>query len=200
MKFEVEQKFRVADLVPVKAQLLTLGARREEPIVQVDRYFAHPARDFAQTDEALRIRQVGDRNFITYKGPKIDRVTKTRREIELPLGAGAEQASQWTSLLEAVGFREVTAVRKTRERMEVSWEGQTIEVALDQVAFVGCYVELELAADAATLDAARSRIQSLATRLGLSHSERRSYLELLLAAQKKSSPAALSSQSTGGVL
>ena len=44
-----------------------------------------PCRDFAQTDEALRIRTVGDTSFVTYKGPKLDATTKTRRELELPL-------------------------------------------------------------------------------------------------------------------
>ena len=70
--------------------MIELGATIEPPVVQVDQYFAHPARDFAQTDEALRLRRVGKQNFITYKGSKIDATTKTRREIELPLAPGEE--------------------------------------------------------------------------------------------------------------
>jgi len=78
MQFEVEQKFPVADLADVENRLAALGATFVDEVVQVDRYFAHPSRDFAKTDEAIRIRQVGDANFITYNGPKIDTTTKTR--------------------------------------------------------------------------------------------------------------------------
>ena len=83
---------------------------------EIDVYFAHPARDFAQTDEALRLRRKGDANCITYKGPKIDATTKTRREIELPLAPGPESLASWTALLEAVGFRPAGEVRKSRRK------------------------------------------------------------------------------------
>ena len=86
MQYEVEQKFPVADLAAVEAGLAALGAGISAPREEVDLYFAHPARDFAATDEALRLRLTGLQGSITYKGPKIDAVTKTRREIELPLG------------------------------------------------------------------------------------------------------------------
>ena len=56
--------------------------RPGEPAEQVDTYFSHPARDFAATDEALRIRSIDQENFVTYKGPKLDATTKTRREID----------------------------------------------------------------------------------------------------------------------
>jgi adenylate cyclase class 2 len=182
MQFEVEQKFPVADLAAVAARLRGLGASARDAIVQVDRYFAHPARDFAQTDEALRIRQIGEQNLITYKGPKIDRVTKTRHELELPLAGGATSAAQWTMLLQALGFKPVAEVRKVRQVLDLTWLDALIEIALDQVDGVGNFVELEVIADESGLDVAKSRIQTLAAALGLSGAERRSYLELLLAA------------------
>ena len=79
MQYEVELKFPVADLGAIEARLVELGTRFDEAVTQVDRYFAHPARDFARTDEALRIRQVGNACYVTYKGPKVDAATKTRR-------------------------------------------------------------------------------------------------------------------------
>lgn len=181
MQFEVEQKFSVADLAAVAANLRELGASSRDPVVQVDRYFSHPARDFSQTDEALRLRQIGEQNFITYKGPKIDRVTKTRQEIELPLAAGASSAVQWTMLLQSLGFQPVAEVRKKRQAMDLTWLDAPIEIALDQVDGVGSFVELESLADESGLADAKSRIHSLAAALGLSDTERRSYLELLLA-------------------
>ncbi len=95
MQYEVEQKFPVADLAAVEADLAALGAKIAAAEEEVDLYFAHPARDFAATDEALRLRRKGPRGYITYKGPKIDAVTKTRREIELPLVEAAGGPAEW---------------------------------------------------------------------------------------------------------
>lgn len=181
MTYEVEQKYPVADLANVQAQLLALGAVFGDPLDQVDRYFAHPARDFASTDEALRIRRVGGENFVTYKGPKLDSTTKTRREIELPLCGGEEHLARYTDLLVALGFSVVAEVSKRRTPAELHWHGQTIDAAFDNVAGVGTFVELETLSDEAGLDAARAAITSLSAELGLSNTERRSYLELLLA-------------------
>ncbi|NLF07386.1 MAG: CYTH domain-containing protein, partial [Pirellulaceae bacterium] len=61
MRYEVELKYPVSDIVAVEAQLTVLGASISAGQVEVDVYFAHPARDFAQTDEALRIRRKGNR-------------------------------------------------------------------------------------------------------------------------------------------
>jgi len=184
--FEVEQKFPVDDLAAVEAKLRAGGAEIGPPVVEVDRYFNHPARDFAQTDEAVRIRRKGEKHLITYKGPKIDATTKTRREIELPLGGkplgGAEGTVEaWSELLGALGFRVVAEVRKTRRRAEVVHEGRTAEATLDQVDDLGDFVELELVAEQDGLDAARACLASLAESLGLKRSVRRSYLELLMA-------------------
>jgi adenylate cyclase class 2 len=180
MHFEVEQKFRVDDLAAIEAQLIALGVRLDADIEQLDRYFAHPCRDFAQTDEALRIRQVGARCFVTYKGPKIDSTTKTRRELELPLSDAPEGVAQWTALLEALGFQSVAEVHKLRLPGHLTWQAAEIEIALDRVDHVGTFVEFELLAGAEGLELAKSRILSLAAELGLAGAERRSYLELLL--------------------
>ena len=129
MSYEVELKFPVADLPAFSRQLasqVSITPAQEE----TDVYFAHPSRDFARTDEALRLRRKGDANYITYKGPKIDATTKTRREIELPLAAGAESLASWTALLEAVGFRPVGEVRKSRRKAAVPWQGRQVEASL----------------------------------------------------------------------
>ena len=162
MPYEVEMKFPVADLATLQSRLAGLGATIAAPQSEVDVYFAHPARDFAKTDEALRIRRKGSFNFITYKGPKIDAATKTRREIELPLPPGEQAAQAWTELIEALGFAPVGEVRKSRRKAHVDWQGRSVEISLDEVAGLGVYVELELIAEADGLDAARSNILSLA--------------------------------------
>lgn len=180
MKYEVEQKYRVNELRSVQGSMVELGGVLGAVLEQVDRYFAHPSRDFAETDEALRIRRVGDDCRVTYKGPKIDRKTKTRREIELPLPPGSETVDQYTILFEVLGFQRVAEVRKRRQLVHVPWEDTSIEAALDVVEGVGQFVELELTAGPSDLEVAKRRVGELARELGLTDSERRSYLELLL--------------------
>ena len=124
MPYEVELKFPVPDLPGFSQKLADQAVPISAAQQEIDLYFAHPARDFAQTDEALRLRRKGDTNHITYKGPKIDATTKTRREIELPLGPGSESLAAWTALLEAVGFRPVGEVRKFRRKATVAWQGR----------------------------------------------------------------------------
>jgi adenylate cyclase class 2 len=177
MNYEVEQKFRVAHPRVVQ-DLESLGATWGPERLERDTYYAHPARDFAATDEALRIRRVGASCCMTYKGPKIDTTTKTRRELELPIAA--DQADGWAEMLTALGFRPAGEVRKRRRKARLPWKEHEVEVSLDEVEGLGTFVELEILADARTLDAARACLASLATRLGLSDSERRSYLELVL--------------------
>jgi adenylate cyclase class 2 len=180
MRLEVELKFPVPDLGPVEGRLVGLGAETSPPEEEVDRYYAHPARDFAQTDEALRIRRKAGQCFLTYKGPKLDQSTKTRQEIDLPLPVGPETFAAWDALLQALGFRPVAEVRKQRRKAFVAWGGERVEISLDEVDELGCFVELELLSDPAGLASARSTLCDLAHRLGLGQSERRSYLELLL--------------------
>jgi adenylate cyclase class 2 len=60
--FEVENKFPVPDLAAVEQQLQAYGAQFDQAVEQVDHYFAHPVRDFVKTDEALRLRRIGDSN------------------------------------------------------------------------------------------------------------------------------------------
>lgn len=181
MAIEVEQKFRVADLPALEARLAELGAVPGEDHVQVDCYYAHPQRDFATTDEALRLRRVGSHNYITYKGPKLDASTKTREEIELALPAGDDGAVDSARLLEALSFRPVAEVRKRRRHFALTWEGRELGVCLDRIEELGDFVELEIVVGGEELAAARDAVASLARRLELTAAERRSYLELLLA-------------------
>jgi adenylate cyclase class 2 len=180
MKYEVEQKFRIRDPAALQQRLASMVVSPGQAESQVDCYYAHPLRNFAQTDEALRIRRDGSGSSITYKGPKIDATTKTRREIEVPLPPGDSTAEDCGALLEALGFRPVAEVHKARRTLEIPWRGRLVEAALDEVEQVGSFLELELLVDEAELPQAKDCLASLAAHLGLEDGERRSYLELLL--------------------
>ncbi len=180
MTYEVEQKFYVDDLAAVARRLRGLGASVGDPVTQSDRYLSHPARKFEETDEALRLRVVGEDAFITYKGPRIDPTTKTRRELDLRLPGGLHLVEQLSELFLLLGFRTVALVRKQRRAAVVDWQGASIEVALDEVERLGQFVELEATAEEAGLQAARQRVASLSVELGLTRNERRSYCEMVL--------------------
>jgi adenylate cyclase class 2 len=180
-QFEVEQKFALGDRrAEIELSLQQLGAALVSNQSQADRYFNHPQRDFAQTDEALRIRSVGAENWLTYKGPKIDSRTKTRREIEPELGAGEHTVDQLAEVLTILGFRSVATVKKQRRSYELKRGDWLITIALDEVEQLGSYLEIELVTDAAQLAAAQQTVINLAAELGLLEPERRSYLRMLL--------------------
>ena len=189
--YEVELKFPLppGDIADATlAKLADMGATFDDPVTQADTYYAHPVRDFAATDEALRVRVVTGpdgtpRGRLTYKGPKLDAATKTREEFEPPLADGPEPVAALSAALDRLGFRPVLTVTKTRRtaRFEIG-DGRNCEAAHDTVTGLGQFLELETTADEATLPAAREALLTLAADLGLGNGERRGYLEMLLAA------------------
>ncbi len=190
MTFEVELKFSLAGLSEVNAlrkRFAAIGAQPGETIEQRDVYFAHPSRDFAQTDEAFRMRCVAEQNFLTYKGPLLDTVTKTRREIELATAPGHLAASQLTEMLTALGFRPVREVAKCRSPFSLNWKNRHVELVLDDVAGLGWFLELETLSQESNCDPARECLFDLSRELSLGKSERRSYLRLLLEKDGKQS-------------
>ncbi len=180
MNIEVEQKHRVEDRALLQSRLADRGAALGAPQQQVDTYFAHPSRDFSQTDEALRIRTVGNANFVTYKGPKFDTVTKTRRELELPIEPGPLGAAQFAEFFEALGFSSVAQVIKMRRSFFLESEGLSVTGAWDEIEGLGTFVELEVVTEEAKVEQAQHAVVTLASELALGPSERRSYLEMVL--------------------
>ena len=177
---EVEMKFPVTEFGPLKDRLATWGVRGPLSRQEEDHYFNAPDRDFARTDEALRLRRIGAANLITYKGPKQDLQTKTRTEIEVLLAEGDQAAEDFIRLVTHLGYRPVAVVRKRRQVYRHEIRGFPLEVCLDEIEGLGRFAELEIKADADGLEPAREVLLQTAAVLGLTTSERRSYLELLL--------------------
>ncbi len=181
MGYEVEVKYRCGDLPGLAARVRSGGAVEGSPSDYADLYLAHPTRDFAATDEALRLRRVGDHNRITYKGPKRPGPTKIREEIELPLAPGREAFDAYATLFERLGFRRVAIVSKSRREFEVLHLGRRLTVALDDAGPLGTYAEVEaLASDEVDLPDAQAAVVGFAAELGLTEVEPRSYLRMTL--------------------
>lgn len=181
MSIEIEIKFRVPDPHAVRAQALALGASPAGEARHIDRYFAHPARDFAQTDEALRVRSTQDANHITYKGPKRGGPAKTREELEVAFEAGPEAERTLAQILERLGFRIVLTIAKQRRTHRLLHEGRAMIVALDDVEGLGSFAEVEtIAQSEPDVPDAQQAVLDLAHALGLAVVEPRSYLRMAL--------------------
>lgn len=171
-------EFEVKAPVPPEA-VADLRARLGPPErveEHADTYYEHPARRFAETDEALRVSRRGARVDLTYKGPRLDAATKARREVVVPLPEDARV----DELLEALGFRPAMTVRKRREVRHVAG----FEVAWDDVPGLGAFVELERQLpEGAPRAAVEAEALALLRSWGLARTERASYLELLAQAE-----------------
>jgi len=135
-----------------------------------DIYFSSPIRDFKETDEALRVRYSGENTILTYKGPKLDKISKSREEFEAFVSGDIEE------ILQKLGYRMVLNVRKKRR----VYAYREFTVSIDDVEDLGEYIEVELKSD--NLQDIK-KIEDLFDLLFL-ESERRSYLELLLLKKK----------------
>lgn len=176
---EVEQKYRVSSHEPLRRLLPELAAVPLPFERHCDTYFRHPDRDFAQTGEAFRIREVNNSAVVTYKGPRLQGTVKIRQEIELPLADGTRDG--WFDILHALGFKPTAQVRKTRDGFELIWLKRKLTIALDEVEGLGLFVEIETIVETISeVEAVQTAIHSLAEKLGLTNVERRSYLRQLL--------------------
>ena len=174
---EVEVKAKIDSFEEMEEKLSEMGAVKTKMEFQEDIYFNSPVVDFAKTDEALRIRTTKEDDktniFITYKGPKIDKQSKTRREIEM----GIDDAKKCSDIFEAIGFKKVRAVRKNRQY----YTYENFEISLDDVEGLDPYMEIEVAlSDGEDYSEAQNSIFKVFEKLGVTDGfERTSYLELL---------------------
>ena len=183
MGFEIEIKVRVEALEPIEAKLIENNAELIADQDEHDVYYNAPHKDFAETDEALRLRYVNNQKCgkimlpcITYKGPKVGREGfKAREEIIVDLSSGEDFAV----LLEKIGYRRTAAVDKHRKIYRVP----NAIVTLDEIPGVGVFSEIEAAAELSEHEAV-SVIDKIAEMAGIT-GERltKSYLEIVLEAQ-----------------
>ena len=165
----IEKKWHDLGFVPATSQQ------------ESDTYYSGVDRDFHETDEALRLRtrrplpDGTDECLITYKGPKISRASRTRREYEVAVSDGETAAR----LMESLGHRPVFTVKKVRRELKKNG----ITLCLDEVDGLGRFMELEnLVPDGGDRGAAERALLELLDHFGVSRDRliRASYLEMLL--------------------
>ncbi len=174
---EVEVKAHTPDISNVARKLRAIGAQWIKEESQEDLYFNAPHKDFAKTDEALRVRKVADdqfkKTFITYKGAKMDELSKTRVEIEI----GVEDPLRAAAIFENLDFRAVATVKKHR----TIYSFDDLIITLDRVQGAGDFVEIEKdIEEGEDYQEVLNHIFAVYEKLGITEGfERRSYLEIL---------------------
>ncbi len=174
---EVEVKAIVKDFDEVRKKLTQIGAIKMKTEYQSDIYYNAPHKDFGETDEALRIRKIPEngktRVILTYKGAKLDNISKTRKEIEVDVS----DAENTSLILENLNFRKAASVKKNRDIYHI----KEFIITLDTVQDVGTYVEIETEANEdEDTSASIQKIYDIYKQLGIEEGfERRSYLELM---------------------
>jgi len=165
--YEVELKLQ-ANHDALYEQLDALGADHVDSRRQVDTYYNAPHRNFADTDEALRIRheepaEGEPTTKLTYKGPLVERESKTREEHETVVAS--EPALE--GVLSGLGFEPTATVEKNREFYRL--DGYTI--SLDSVTGLGEFLEIEQETTKDEIEAVREGCSRPAVAAG-SRSER----------------------------
>lgn len=178
---EVEVKLKINDRKMLSEALIKDGFKKEKTVKETDFYFNGNDHDFRKTDEALRIRRTemldGDFEVIstlTYKGPKLDKTSMTREEIELKI----DDFDGMEKILIHLGYKKVIPVIKTR----TYYICETMTALIDNVEGLGDYLELEiLVEDKTHKEAALQKIEDMLNILGYSMSDTTtiSYLSML---------------------
>ena len=141
MAVEIEAKMAVEDLQAVRATLERHGAARLGAFLETNTFFDSEDRSLMAADKGLRLRlsrntETGDEDHIlTWKGPRQHGPLKSREEVEVAVEGSAEAAR----LLECLGFQRMISFEKRRE----SWTLEGCRVELDEVPYLGTYVEVE---------------------------------------------------------
>ncbi len=190
---EVEIKIKISNPNQVRNKFEENKGIYKISLHHEDIYFNMPKglRDFKQTDEALRLRKSIEFNkdnpektqkinyFITYKGKKIDKTTKTREEIEVKIS----EIEDMKNLLKLLGFREVFTVVKERELYEFLFKDVRIEALIDYLPILKQhFVEVELMTESyEDIEKSRKILFQFLENFGIQKEEsiRKSYLELI---------------------
>ena len=133
---ECELKIPVDDLDEIHRRLATTEAEQLNAAEhEVNILFDTASGQLATSGRVLRVRRVGPRHVLTFKGPATyDGAVKQRREIELEISS-SERISE---LLHALGYAPSMRYEKYRE----SWRLGEVRVELDHTP-MGDFVELE---------------------------------------------------------
>ena len=174
---EIEIKAKINNSKEAFEKIKDIGGVYSHTEIQRDIYFNGDNKDFKKTDEALRIREIPDGdnfiNILTFKGPKLDSETKTRKEIEVTI----DDKENMTDILINLGYKPSAIVNKVRRIFK--YDDYTITV--DKLNELGYFIEIEyVTEDIDDIDRIQEKIFEIFNKMGITDGfEKKSYLELL---------------------
>lgn len=180
---EVEIKLPVKKKVQLENDLIALGFAKGKLVKESDIYFNSENYDLRERDSALRIRTCEDAKnesivtTITYKGPKLDTVSMTRKEVETEVS----DAKAFLEIFKGMGYYPLLPLRKSRQY----YHREDMTACVDNVEHLGDFLELEvLVSKEEERELALQQIEAVLHELGHDTAEttRTSYLSML---QKK---------------
>lgn len=182
-QFEIEVKLPLKNLKETLKLLTDQGFHETAEIREEDIYFNSIYHDVKKRDEALRIRTSTDcrsgisKTQINFKGPKLDKVSMSRMELETEVS----DTEVLKNILIHLDFSPVASVIKLRKYLKCG----RFTACLDQVEGLGDFLELEVIAEQESeREEILSRMEDLLAILGyhMSDTVQTSYLSML---QKK---------------
>ena len=199
MGYEVEVKYRLVDHAQLRERLESRGACREPAVVQADIYLSHPSRDFRLTNEAFRIRRIGDENRITYKGPRRSGPTKTREEIEIAFSGEMTPSNSCCACSRIWDSRRLPPFARFDCRCTCAARGSRSRWrSTRSPAWAILQRSRRSPPMKPRLPAAQQAVLALATELGLTEVEPRSYLRMWLESVEPVHGASSTDPGTGG--
>jgi adenylate cyclase class 2 len=138
---EVEIKLRVDEAAEARRRIEASGFRESAArVLESNQLFDRADAELQSSDRLLRLRRVGDRSVVTYKGPSERARHKSREEIELTVSNG----DAFQLVLDRLGY--APGFRYDKYRTEFERPGEAGVVTLDETP-IGCFLELEGAAE-----------------------------------------------------
>lgn len=138
---ETEVKIRLSDTARTIDRIGAAGFHESVPrVFEANTLYDTPERHLRQKEMLLRLREVGDKSVITWKGPGVPGRYKSRTEIETTLGS-AETMAQ---IFHRLGYE--PSFRYEKFRTEFTRDEAPGVITVDETP-IGSFLELEGAGD-----------------------------------------------------
>lgn len=170
---EIEVKIRVEDITKIKKSILKNGAHLIKPRhFEKNTLYDYSSKSLYQKQQALRIRSIDKKTFLTFKGqPQKSRKFKIREEYETEV----KNKKHIEKILKSLGLVPVFQYQKYR----TIFQKKHLKICLDETA-AGNFLELE---------GPRNAIVNFAQALGFSKQEyiKTDYIQLMKKEKEKKS-------------
>lgn len=182
MQFEVEIKAWVRDLPELESRLRHIGGAVSQKFDKADKYFRYREKS---RNQDVRIREVSDQSFVTFKDKTLSRGLEVNKEYEFSVS----DSEAMQELLLRLGAQFLVEKRKLGRSWKIP--GRDLNIEISDVVGLGNFIEVESIVDPegllekqkdAAISQSESEIRELLSILGINENdiETRTYTSMLL--------------------